>query len=143
VTAHRQTIDLNGTTYTARPYTNALRVELAEKLETRSRLRSKYNRASASAAVVQERVTRGTADGADVEQLVDHVEQMEAAERALQDSALEIAPIVFRGGEPARAPTKKTLDEHADLEELATAVGVALREEAPEPSPTTAAPAAS
>lgn len=145
-TRTRPTIDLDGTTYTARPYTNGLRAKLADELEKRRGWRSRATRLNLVIQTLQQNATAGDTVPDDIaDKIGEAFDEIDALQRELEDSSVELAPRLLVN-EDGKAPTKSLIDEHAELEELSTLVGVALREIEPEdaePSPTPAEPATS
>jgi hypothetical protein len=142
------TIELDGVVYTARPYTNALRAKLGEQIEKRQADRARAARLGLVVQTLQQNSTLGgPVPDTLADQVSDNFDEIDKLQRSLEDSALELAPILLVDPD-GKAVTKKTVEEHADVEDLADVVAVALREqpavdETPEPSPTTAGPAES
>ena len=141
------TVELDGTTYTARKWTVALRTRLGDAVDTRRQIRDERLHKNLQIGGMQRLESAGTAP--DVEAFFELMTEVRDLSDQLEESAYALAPKLFTDGD-GKSPTKTLLEEHADPDELAQAVAYALREETPdddpaagEPGPTTASADAS
>lgn len=141
------TVELDGTTYTARKWTVALRTRLGDAVDKRRQIRDERLHKNLQIGEMQRLESTGTAP--DVEAFFKLMTEVRDLSDQLEASAYTLAPKLFVA-EDGKSPTKALLEEHADPDELTQAVAYALREETPdddpaagEPGPTTASAAAS